>query len=65
MVSNDVVQELSDVTSLADEADARRFLLEHEGVWLRRSDEVPVVPWRSKKQAYFEGEYGWIPSGYD
>ena len=50
MVSNDVVQELSDVTSLADEADARRFLLEHQGVWLRRSDEVPVVPWRSKNR---------------
>lgn len=44
-----VQQELSDVTSLADEADARRFLLEHQGVWLRRSDEVPVAAFRDLK----------------
>lgn len=42
-------QELSDVNPLADEADARRFLMEHEGVWLRTSDEVPVAAFRDLK----------------
>lgn len=42
-------QELADANPLADEADARRFLVEHEGVWLRKSDEVPVAAFRDLK----------------
>lgn len=42
-------QELADANPLADEADARRFLVEHEGVWLQKSDEVPVAAFRDLK----------------